>query len=135
MIDPRALMLALGLHVAPADFEAYAVRVKMLDYACHDVHAPCLVVFAVAFQESGLRLRGARYLMGCRPYVDDDWRQARCGARSIVTSLRVCGRLNRALTRYVSPTGTCTTTRRWRRRAARYVARVRHTMERIGRVQ
>ena len=135
MIDPRALMLALGMHLTGSDFDEFAYRVKLLHYACHDIHAPCAVVYAVADVESGYRMRGARSLMGCQPYGSPDWQQARCGAQSIVTSLRICGTLNRALTRYVSPSGTCTTTRRWRRRAAHYVATVHRIMNRIGGVR
>lgn len=147
MTDPRIILAALGTlcHVAvhtPAETEAFLVRAKLVEYACDDAHASdhgvsCAIVHAVAWQESTYRTRGARTLLGCRPYGSDDWRQARCAVRSLITGVARCRSVGGALSRYVSQLGVCVIPRgrRYRRERARvaaYVGRVERVARAIG---
>lgn len=151
MIDPRLALAFVAMLSArfpsveralrdPVRREALMVRAKLVAYACDDAGIRrCATLFGIGEVESGFRLRderGRMPLMGCRPYVVDDPRQARCAAMAWTFARRRCHTEARALVRYQY--GECAVPRgrryrRARRAAVRYVRNVQRIARAIER--
>ena len=136
-MDPRLILAALVSLGAHPDEDSLP-RAAAIERACVEGRvARCAVLHALAFAESGYRLRHRRApLMGCNPYTRDDVQQARCAARAWNAALRLCRTQARALVRY--QLGQCAVPRGRRFRGARslatrYVAAVLRVAERIER--
>lgn len=151
MIDPRLVLAFVAMLSVrfpsveralrdPVRREALMVRAKLVAYACHDAGVRrCAVLFGIGEVESGFRIRDDRErmpLMGCRPYVTDDARQARCAARAWTFALRRCHTGARALARYQFGECAVPRGRRYRRQraaTARYVRNVQRIARAIER--